>query len=123
MENNTKQLSLSQRIKIEDMLNQRRRKYEIAKELNRSQSTISREINKHRKAKPHNILKCDNTYNCKYFINCKVCTGKCKIFQPISCKERDRNIGSCNNCSKLKSCNLDKYFYIAEEAQKNMNIH
>lgn len=42
MENNTKQLSLSQRIKIENMLNQRCRKYEIAKEICKNQSTIAR---------------------------------------------------------------------------------
>ena len=77
-----KQLSLSQRIKIEEMLNQRRRKFKIANELDKSQSTIAREINKHRIVKPHNILKNDNSYNCKYFINCKVCTGKCRIYQP-----------------------------------------
>lgn len=118
MKENTKQLSLSQRITIENMLNQRKRKFEIAKELNKSQSTISREINKHRIVKPHNILKNANSFNCKYFINCKVCTGMCRIYQPISCKERDRNISVCNNCSKLKSCNLDKYFYKAETAQK-----
>ena len=115
----SKQISLSQRIKIEEMLNQRHRKFEIANELDKSQSTIAREINKHRIIKPHNILKNDNTYNCKYFINCKVCTGKCRIYQPMSCRERDRNIGACNNCSKLKSCKLDKYFYSAKEAQKN----
>ena len=54
----------------------------------------------------------------KSFVNCKICTNKCRIFQPISCKDRDRNIGVCNNCSKLKTCNLDKYFYFAEEAHK-----
>ena len=114
-----KQLTLSQRIKIEEMLNQRYRKFEIANELDKSQSTIAREINKHKKLKPHNPLNNDNLYNCKYFINCKKCTGKCRIFQPIPCKDRDRNIGVCNNCNKLKSCNLDKYFYKAEDAQKN----
>lgn len=114
-----KQLSLSQRIKIEEMLNQRHRKFEIANALDKSQSTIAREINKHRIIKPHDIFKNDNSYNCKYFVNCKVCTNKCRIFQPISCKERDRNIGACNNCSKLKSCKLDKYFYKAEKAQKS----
>ena len=119
MENNTKQLSLSQRIKIENMLNQRCRKYEIAKEIGKNQSTIAREINKHHIIKPHDIFKNDNTYNCKYFINCKVCTGKCKIYQPISCKDRDRNIGACNNCPNIKSCKLDKYFYKAEKAQKD----
>ena len=115
---NSKQLSLSQRIKIEEMLNQRHRKFEIANELNKSQSTIAREISKHRKSKPTNPFRHDNMYNCKYFINCRKCTEKCKIFQPISCKDRDRNIGVCNGCENLKSCNLDKYFYIAQEAQK-----
>lgn len=114
-----KKLTLSQRIKIEEMLNQRCRKYEIAKKLDKSPSTISREINRHHIVKPHNAFKNDNSYNCKYFINCKVCTGKCRIFQPIFCKDRDRNIGACNNCSKLKSCKLDKYFYNAEKAQKS----
>ena len=119
MINKGKQLNLSERIKIEEMLNQRHRKFEIANELDKSQSTIAREINKHKKVKPANLFRQDNMYNCKFFINCKVCTGKCKIFQPITCKERDRNIGVCNNCDKLKSCKLDKYFYIAEQAQKD----
>lgn len=115
---NNKQLTLHQRNIIEEMLNQRKRKYEIANELNKTQSTIAREINKHRIIKPHNIYNSSNLFNCKYFNNCKVCTNKCRIFQPISCKERDRNIGTCNNCSKIKTCNLDKYFYFAEEAHK-----
>ena len=76
-ENINKQMSLSQRNRIEEMLNQRKRKFEIANELNKTQSTIAREINKHRILKPHNIYNSDNNYNCKYFINCKVCTGKC----------------------------------------------
>lgn len=114
-----KQLTLNQRIRIEEMLNQRRRKYEIANELDKTQSTIAREINKHRILKTHNIYKNANMFNCKYFNNCKVCTDKCRIFQPISCKERDRNIGVCNNCSKLKTCNLDKYFYYADKAHEN----
>jgi len=113
-----KQLTLSQRIIIEEMLNQRHRKYEIANELDKTQSTIAREINRHKIIKPHNIYKTSNMFNCKYFANCKICTDKCRIYQPISCKDRDRNIGACNNCPKLKTCNLDKYFYHAKEAQK-----
>lgn len=109
-------MNLNERIKIEGMLNQRCRKIQIAKELNRSLSTISREINKHRILKPHHPQKNDNYYNCKYFKNCKVCTGKCKIFQPISCKERDKNIGACNECPLLRTCKLDKFLYIAEKA-------
>jgi len=118
MINNEKHLSLSQRNRIEEMLNQRRRKFDIANELDKSQSTIAREINKHRILKQHNYLKSPNMFNCKYFNNCKVCTDKCRIYQPISCKDRDRNIGVCNNCSKLKTCNLDKYFYFADKAHE-----
>ena len=113
-----KQLTLSQRNRIEEMLNQRKRKFEIANELDKTQSTIAREINKHRVLKPHNIYKSDNMFNCKYFSNCKVCTDQCRIFQPIPCKDRDRNIGACNNCPKIKICNLDKYFYFAEKAHE-----
>lgn len=113
-----KQLTLSQRNRIEEMLNQRRRKFEIANELDKTQSTIAREINKHRVLKTHNVYKSPNMFNCKYFNNCKVCTERCRIFQPISCKDGDRNIGVCNNCSKLKTCNLDKYFYFADKAHE-----
>ena len=119
MTTNNQHLNLTQRVKIEEMLNQRHRKFEIANELGKSQSTIAREINKHRKLKPYKPFRHDNFHNCKYFVNCQKCTGKCKIFQPIPCIDRDRNIGVCNNCSKLKTCRLDKYFYKAEDAQKN----
>lgn len=118
MVENAKQITLSQRIKIEEMLNQRRRKYEIANELDKTPSTIAREINKHKILKPHNIYNSSNLFNCKFFVNCKICTEKCRIFQPISCKDRDRNIGVCNNCPKLKTCNLDKYFYYADKAHE-----
>ena len=69
-----KQLTLHQRNIIEEMLTQRRRKYEIANELDKTQSTIAREINRHKILKPHNIYKSPNMFNCKFFVNCKVCT-------------------------------------------------
>lgn len=118
MKNNSSRLSFEQRCKIEEMVNKRCRKFEIANELNKSHSTISREISKHRKLKPYTLFN-ENNYNCKFFSNCKVCTGKCKIYLPVSCTNRDKNVGACNNCSKLHSCKLDKYFYKAETAQKD----
>ena len=51
------------------MLNQRHRKFEIANELNKTQSTIEREINRHKTLKPHNIYKSPNMFNCKFFVN------------------------------------------------------
>lgn len=46
-ENINKQLSLSQRTRIEEMLNQRKRKYEIANELDKTQSTILKYFNQY----------------------------------------------------------------------------
>ena len=129
-----KQLTFSQRNKIEEMLNQRKRKFEIANELDKTQSTIAREINRHKILKPHNIYNTDNLYNCNYFINCKVCIGKCKIFQAISCKDRDRNIGACNNCSKsklailtsifiLQKKRIKKYKYTLTDSRQGVNLN
>ena len=46
-ENINKQLSLSQRTRIEEMLNQRKRKFEIANELDKTQSTIVKYFNQY----------------------------------------------------------------------------
>ena len=116
--NNGKHLTYSDRCTIEEMITKRKRKNEIANELNKSPSTIAREIEKHKLLKPHNSFN-NNNFNCKYFEDCKICIEKCRLFTPITCIDRDRNIGACNNCSKIKSCKLDKYLYKAETAQKN----
>ena len=116
--NNGKHLTYGNRCTIEEMITKRKRKVEIANELDKSSSTIAREIEKHKLLKPHNSFN-NNNFNCKYFEDCKICTEKCRLFTPITCVERDRNIGACNGCSKIKSCKLDKYLYKAEIAQKN----
>lgn len=115
--NKNSQLTLSQRITIEEMINQRKRKFEIANALNKNSSTITREIQRHIKIKYQNIHNRENLFNCRFFKSCKICTEQCNIFMPITCSDRDRNIGACNNCSKLKTCRLDKYFYEAKRAQ------
>ena len=114
---NASKLSFDQRCKIEEMINLRKRKFEIADEIGKTRSTVAREIKRHRKLKPSNLFN-ENAFNCKYFKDCKVCTGKCNLYQSIKCPDRDRYIGACNNCHKLKSCKLDKYFYKANVAQK-----
>ena len=116
--NNGKHLTYGNRCTIEEMITKRKRKGEIANELDKSASTIAREIEKHKLLKPHNSFN-NNNFNCKYFEDCKICTEKCRLFTPITCIDRDRNIGACNGCSKIKSCKLDKYLYKAEIAQKN----
>lgn len=115
-------LTFEERCKIEELLNKRLRKYEIAKELGRTQSTISREINTHKDSQMHTDYS-NNYYSCVYFNNCKTCDHRCKFFKPIICKDRDKFYGACNNCEKVKNCKLDKFFYRAARAEKDYRYH
>jgi len=71
-----KHLTFEQRCKIEECIN----KYQIANELNKSQSTILREIRNNRILEPRKIFN-ENPFNCIYLKDCKVCTGKCKYYE------------------------------------------
>ena len=115
-------LTFEERCKIEELLNKRYRKYQIAKEIGKTQSTISREINSHKKFYMHTDYS-NNYYSCVYFNNCKKCDHKCQFFKPIVCKDRDKFYGACNNCPKVKNCKLDKFFYRAGRAEKDYRFH
>ena len=111
-------LTFEERCKIEELLNKRMRKYQIAKEIGKTQSTISREINRHKQFYMHSDYS-NNYYSCVYFKDCKKCDHKCKFYKPIICKDRDKFYGACNNCEKVKNCKLDKYFYRATRAERD----
>ncbi len=99
---NGKHLSLEDRKIIENNINKGLRKFETAKELNKSQSTIGKEIKNNRKRRYSQI---DNSpWMCTYFKECKTCTSKCKNFEEIPCFRRNRFIGACNNCPEIKKC-------------------
>ena len=115
-------LTFEERCKIEELLNKRMRKYQIAQEIGKTQSTISREINRHKQFYIHSNYS-TNYYSCVYFKDCKKCDHKCKFFKPIICKDRDKFYGACNNCEKVKNCKLDKYFYRAAIAEKNYRFN
>lgn len=115
-------LTFEERCKIEELLNKRFRKYQIAKEIGKTQSTISREINSHKELYMHtNYSK--NYYSCVYFKDCKTCDHKCKYFKRITCNDRDKFYGACNNCEKVKNCKLDKFFYRAARAEKDYRFN
>lgn len=114
---NGKHLSLEDRKIIEENINKGLRKFETAKELNKSQSTIGKEIKNNRK---HRYSQTDDApWKCKHYKDCKVCIGRCSDFEEVPCFKRDRFIGACNGCSEIKSCKKTKYFYYANIAQKN----
>ena len=114
---NGKHLSLEDRTIIENNINKGLRKFETAKELNKSQSTIGKEIKSNRKRRFSQLD--DSPWLCKHFNECKVCTYKCKDFEEIPYFRRDRFIGACNNCPDIKKCKKAKYFYYSKVAQKN----
>lgn len=117
MNYNNKHLSFNDRTIIEENISKGIRKFQTANEINKSQSTIGKEIKKYRKRRYSKID--DSPWMCKHFNECKVCISKCLNFEEISCYRRDRFIGACNNCPDIKHCKKSKYFYYAKVAQKN----
>lgn len=113
---NGKHLSLEDRKIIEENINKGLRKFETAKELNKSQSTIGKAIKNNRKRRYSQVE--DVPRKCKYYNECKVCIGMCSNFEEVPCLKRDKFVGACNSCSEIKHCKKTKYFYYANIAQK-----
>ena len=113
---NVKHLSLEERKNIELGIIEGLCKSEIAKKINRSSSTVAKEILKHRKLKPRNTFNMDSI--CIHLKECRRCIKKCDRYLEPSCIRRDRNIGACNSCPDIKNCKLDKYFYYATKANE-----
>lgn len=112
-----KHLSLEDRKMIEEGIEKGLRKFEIAKSINKSPSTITKEIKRNRKLKPRNLY--NTTDKCIHLKDCKVCISRCKDYEEQPCFRRDRFVGACNNCPDIKKCRLDKYFYKAKIANEN----
>ena len=107
---NGKHLSLEDRKIIEENINKGLRKFETSKELNKSQSTIGKEIKSNRKRRYSQTEY--SPWKCKHYKDCKVCVGRCSDFDEVPCFRRDRFIGACNGCSEIKSCKKTIYTYI-----------
>lgn len=111
-----KHLSLNDRKIIEQGIENRCNKVDIARTLGKDPTTIAKEIRLHREFKPRNTFNYPSI--CINIKKCGGCKYKCKDYQEQTCKLRDRSPGACNKCPKMSSCHLDKYFYNAENADK-----
>lgn len=132
----SKHLSLSDRAIIERMLNMDFTFATIAKTLDRTPSTISREIKKHRVfTGKYNISShCDcihffsclknNLCNSQYggcFSRCKLCndfdcTKICERYESINCELLDKPPYVCTGCPKQKTCKKEHAYYTAHRA-------
>lgn len=120
-----KHLTQSDRIKIEHFLNMNYSLRKIAKLLNVSPSTISREVNRNKKDIKANLYGIN--VNCKHRKNCsllftstaKQCSNTCPKYELESCSLFDKKNSSpvCNSCPKISRCRLAKKAYKANVAE------
>lgn len=136
---NQKHLTLENRITIEKGLDAGTSLRQIAAQLGKDPSTVSKEIRKHRTEHPHNTFnesrnKCTQAASCKKKHICKLyapickrqchscpqCNRVCPDFQPRSyhCEKLDKAPFVCNGCTKKCWCHLDKAFYKAVTANR-----
>ncbi len=134
-----KQLSLSERIIIERMISKDYSFASIGRNLERSASTISREVIKYRCfvdriplpgendcTHKNSCLKnsiCDDVgvhgcygYRCKRCPEDRICTNICASYESSQCPLLDKPPYVCTNCSMLKQCKRNKAYYTAHRA-------
>lgn len=110
-------LSLEDRKIIQDGIENELTKVQIAKNIGKDPTTVSKEIKNRRKLKPRNPF--NNPITCSKFKDCGTCHGKCSEYEEIKCLRRDRKVGACNLCPNSSKCKLDKYFYYAKQAHED----
>ena len=114
-----KHMSLVERQKIQIGIEEGKSFSEIGRIINKSHTTISREVLKHRTFKEANHygrITCSKFFSCykKFF----ECYKTCKDFSLIPCIRRDK-FHVCNGCDERNKCKLDKYYYKASDADSS----
>ena len=130
-----RRLSLTDRLTIQNGLNQNMSISCIAAQLGRSVSTVKREIERNSEQTPNRGNDCLNRKECKERTACpKACYQKlCKFCRSVICYEGDhcsnyiksycdilanRSPHVCNGCSRIQSCPYEKTVYKAGTAEK-----
>lgn len=131
-------LSLTERREVERALNQGKSLGEIARTLNRSKSTVSREVRRNSCAKQsggsrkpfnnclhrtsceeHDI--CTNNEECTrpYCPGCQFCIHVCKRYERETCHLLSTPPYVCNACRRRHDCTLEKFYYKATQANRS----
>lgn len=128
-----KHLTYDDRLSIQKGLKYGRSFTQIADEIGKDRSTVSREVRRHRHFVPYdtgNICvhrktcqiydRCTSRRpDCRHLSRCRnrcgLCNQDCMEFQPETCLLTQRPPYVCNGCSKR--CNLGKWQYDAKQAQ------
>ncbi len=137
---NKKHLTLSQRIIIENSLNNRMSFKAIGRELDKNCTTISKEVKNRRQFKKiggHGrsfndcILRfhcklsgCCDSPTCRYKFckSCPKCISECTEYRKEYCVLLNKPPYVCNGCEKKRICTLEKSLYFARDAQKEYEL-
>lgn len=119
--NANKHLTMEERFLIETGIRNGATKKAIAQTLGKDETTIAKEINKHRQL----TKKCLMPLECTAYKRCKLgraCKPSCTKYIPFVCKRRDRSPGACNGCEKINTCHFDHYMYKPSDAQHDYRM-
>ena len=121
---NKKHYSYSDRLAIENMLNEGHSIKEIEKDIKRDSSNIIREINKHITFVYPGTY--DNQHPCLKSKTCNVksfeCYKNCKNIEIKLCSKLINSPHVCNNCTTKSGCRFVKKYYKAREAHDEYKL-
>lgn len=107
-------LSFEDRLAIEKGIFNGATKTAIAKTIGKDNSTVGKEIKKHRKQ----VYRCSLRLECDFYKDCHLgrnCHKDCKDYIPFSCRRRDVSPGACNGCFNKSRCRFNKFHYSAKK--------
>lgn len=126
-------LTLSERIIIESSLRHGMSFKQIAREVDKDPSTISKEIRSHFKVVEKDTFNpCRHRKDCKHFSDlcnpckhkwgkfCRQCNGcytRCPDFEELKCLKLQKPPYVCNGCKERSGCKLKRHLYDAKFAQ------
>lgn len=133
--NNHRHFNLSKRQTLENLLNKKVTAVVIASTLMLHPTSISREIKRHRllvepSMKQSFCSSCSNHWSCTLHFRCgrRTCQHRCDgckaltscdAYLPFHCQVLDRYPYVCNGCSRELKCELRRFFYHADVANKS----
>lgn len=138
-----KHLSTSQRIHIEKGLNDGLSFAAIARKLDKHPSTIAKEVKKYRTLQPREkdpqklarcalfkectlrflcdkkdcVKMCKSCYDVKLLVS--KCSYLCSEYREPQCASISKAPFVCNHCARQRTCNKEKAYYIAQNADKS----
>ena len=134
-----KQFTFDDRLRIQEGLTTNRNYSQIAKDIGKNRTSVSREVKAHlqEKGKPARS-KCKHRKDCIFEDQaqcpvpnctkrscsavCSKCAEYCDRYEPIICPRLLRPPYVCNGCADRANCYLLKRFYVAERAHEEYRL-